>query len=345
MLTQQSHDRMECLSMPRLDKMQEELQVPNADDSLLKRLQPTQQDESQATSGANAKFRTVIVHRAPRIPLDARPLPSEHRAQHRPARTPRRLHRRPPPAAGTGLAQQALAHVGAFLARQDPEHVRQIFDRHAGAAAAAGGRPAIVRGRLRAALEELGVLVLDDTVDEIFATMDTDGDDAVDSDEFAAAVARPSRVEQWTGGIAVDRLLASALSPVVLARAGAGAGAGAAAGGDVLRALSRCSDSGIPRGTCQGHAASPVAASAARVTASRALSVSPRRAPPADRARAASRRCRPARRGAGEGGRRGAARGPRSGGIRLRDPPGSPCDSCDGAPAPAQPGAAVPAQP
>ncbi len=78
--------------------------------------------------------------------------------------------------------------------------------------------------------------MLDDTVDELFATMDTDGDDAVDFDEFAVAVARPSRVEQWTDGIAVDRLLASALSPVVLAHVAA---AGAAGRGDVLRALSR----------------------------------------------------------------------------------------------------------
>jgi hypothetical protein len=147
----------------------------------------------------------------------------------------------PTPAPGTGLAEQALAHISAFLARQDPEHVRRAFDRHA--RAAAGGRPAIGRNRLRAALEDLGVLVLEDTVDDIFATMDTDGDGVVDLGEFAIAVARPSRVEQWTDGIAVDRLLASALSPVVADR---GAG-GAAAGGDVLRALSRCSDSEFPR--------------------------------------------------------------------------------------------------
>jgi hypothetical protein len=143
-------------------------------------------------------------------------------------------------AAGTGLAQQVIAHVGAFFARQDPAHLRRTFDRHAGAGAAAGGQPAIVRERLRAALEELRVLVLDDTVDELFATMDTDGDDAVDIDEFTAAVARPSRIEQWTDGIAVDRLLASALSPVVLAHAGGGGGNGAVSCGDVMRALSRC---------------------------------------------------------------------------------------------------------
>ncbi len=127
-------------------------------------------------------------------------------------------------------------------------HLRRTFDRHASASAEAGGKPAIVQGRLRAALEDLGVLVLDDTVDELFATMDTDGDDAVDFDEFAAAVARPSRVEQWTEGIAVDRLLASALSPIVLAHAGGG---GAAGGGDVLRALSRCVR--IPCATCAQH--------------------------------------------------------------------------------------------
>jgi hypothetical protein len=70
--------------------------------------------------------------------------------------------------------------------------------------------------------------------------MDTDGDDAVDFDEFAVAVARPSKVEQWTSGIPVERLLASALSPVVLAHAGSGGGGGGAGGGgDVMLALSR----------------------------------------------------------------------------------------------------------
>ena len=110
--------------------------------------------------------------------------------------------------------------------------LRRIFNRYSCPSAAAGSQPVIGHERLRQALEELHILVLEDTVDELFATMDTDGNGAVDFNEFIAAVARLSKVEQWTSGIAVHRLLASALSPIVLAHTVAGES-------DVLRSLSR----------------------------------------------------------------------------------------------------------
>ena len=132
----------------------------------------------------------------------------------------------------TGLAKQVIAHVDAFLARQNPMKLRRIFNRYSCPSAAAGSQPVIGHERLRQALEELHILVLEDTVDELFATMDTDGNGAVDFNEFIAAVAQLSKVEQWTSGIAVHRLLASALSPIVLAHTVAGER-------DVLRSLSR----------------------------------------------------------------------------------------------------------
>jgi len=129
------------------------------------------------------------------------------------------------------LLAEVVDHVQQSFRPRDDLSLRKTFDKCKDT-----NKGKLTREGLKIAMTDLDHFLDDDAVNEIFDIVDADGDNSLDFDEFKAAVKRPSKLEQWTMGIPMFRIVASGLVPLV---------ARSQVRDDPLRALAICSEEHI----------------------------------------------------------------------------------------------------
>ena len=141
------------------------------------------------------------------------------------------------PLKGLGHADRADSSLAKLFDKVDTgfrkrneKHILEVFQRYWEEEI-----PGISRRKLSDALEELGIFLVKEELNEFFEMMDTTGDGVLDFEEFKRAVHYPGPIEQWAKTMNLAQLLSDSV-PVP-------------EGVDALRALSQISSADIDR-TC-----------------------------------------------------------------------------------------------
>ncbi len=123
-------------------------------------------------------------------------------------------------------------------------HEHEVVQVKTGTADSNDESEALGKAELQEALRDVGRIVGDEFLDEVFRMFDSDGSGWVGLDEFKCSVRLRTKLEQWTASIPMASLVASCFIPYLIRsyRAREGAGADAAEAENDEAALKMLSD-------------------------------------------------------------------------------------------------------
>jgi hypothetical protein len=97
------------------------------------------------------------------------------------------------------------------------DFIKQVFDNHKTSFTDGSKveREVIKKDKIQAAMNELKVNSFDQSLEEIFKSIDVNHDGEVDFEEFKLFLQRPSRIDKWLRSLPIIQLIRSALEPVI----------------------------------------------------------------------------------------------------------------------------------
>ena len=107
------------------------------------------------------------------------------------------------------LTDEVRSQINKFFATKDERFWKKTYERHL------KGHNQMSKENFRLAFNELGIFLDEEGEREVFDGADTDQDEGLDFNEFLMAVKKPSKVEQWTAGLPLTKLVATAFVPII----------------------------------------------------------------------------------------------------------------------------------
>ena len=107
------------------------------------------------------------------------------------------------------LADEVRTQIKKFFATKDERFWKKTYERHL------KGHNQMSRENFRLAFHELGIFLDEEGEREVFEGADSDQDQGLDFNEFLTAVKTPSKIEQWTAGLPLSKLVATAFVPII----------------------------------------------------------------------------------------------------------------------------------
>jgi hypothetical protein len=106
------------------------------------------------------------------------------------------------------LADEVRSQVKKLFTVKDERFWKKTYEKHK-------EHSQMSKENFRLALHELGIFLDEEGEREVFEGADNDQDQALDFNEFLLAVKKPSKVEQWTAGLPLTKLVAAAFVPII----------------------------------------------------------------------------------------------------------------------------------
>jgi hypothetical protein len=106
------------------------------------------------------------------------------------------------------LADEVRSQVKKLFTTKDERFWKKLYEKHKDSSQ-------MSKENFRLALHELGIFLDEEGEREVFEGADNDQDQGLDFNEFLLAVKKPSKLDQWTAGLPLTKLVAAAFVPII----------------------------------------------------------------------------------------------------------------------------------